>query len=615
MHLHRRHGLWAWFSAPAILVVGTLGATACSAPAEGDTSVADDSAALTGVTFHGTRITDFDGTMPDVDALAYDLDLRVDEPRSGVPTFTAILDASFAATKRLTKLDLDFDGNIVDEVKVGGMIAPHVRDASGLHVTLPRAVARGAAILLRVRYHGTLFRADGANPNDFDAFGGLMVLDKNAENRRIYESLNWPRKGRRWIPLRDHPRDGAMFAVRATFPAKYTVVGNGLLTSETTNADGSKSWQWVAKTPMPSYDFHVAAYDNWNHPAAVRSASGIDVDRYVYEKHVSQGAVMCGELPDALDWYETKFGAFRWEKASFLETPIFGGGMEHATSVSLDETLFSDAAGSRSTAFHELAHHWSGNLARVGTWNDFWLSEGFTDYLAGRFIEAHDGHDAGLAYWREMRQGARDAEASTPHALRPADPEIDVLTIFDSISYKKGALVLRMLERKVGRDPFDAFLRGWFDGHAWKAVTTSQLETELVAAFGPSIHEFFAAWVYGQGHPDLDVTFAKVPGADEVDVTIVDRSAAGPAAGFPAELGLRFEEGASASARTADVVVPLTGKTTRARVPVAFTPGRVTVDPDEALYAFGACDTSRPCRSFETCRSVRGESRSVCVPR
>ena len=38
--------------------------------------------------------------------------------------------------------------------------------------------------------------------------------------------------------------------------------------------------------------------------------------------------------------------------------------------------------------------------------------------------------------------------------------------------YEQGALFLTFLEAKFGREAFDAFLRRWFDEHAFKSVTT-----------------------------------------------------------------------------------------------------------------------------------------------
>ena len=42
-----------------------------------------------------------------------------------------------------------------------------------------------------------------------------------------------------------------------------------------------------------------------------------------------------------------------------------------------------------------------------------------------------------------------------------------------AVAYDKGANFLRLLERHFGRARFDAFLRGWFDSHRFRSVTTA----------------------------------------------------------------------------------------------------------------------------------------------
>ena len=50
---------------------------------------------------------------------------------------------------------------------------------------------------------------------------------------------------------------------------------------------------------------------------------------------------------------------------------------------------------------------------------------------------------------------------------------------FSGVPYEKGSLFLQRLELAFGREPFDAFLRGWFDAHAFRSVTTADLVSWL----------------------------------------------------------------------------------------------------------------------------------------
>jgi aminopeptidase N len=580
-------------------VLGVVGLAAVAACAVDDASV-DDETAEDALTFRPGVI---DTSLPDVDAVGYEVAIQIDDTHKH-EAYKAEVKGTYVATRDLTELTLDLDGNTIDSVMVGTRRAEHRREGSKLTIVLPAPVASGKTFTTRVRYHGDVAQADGANPNDFEAFGGLMIKQRNTDGKRIYTSLNWPSKARRWLPLRDHPSDGAMLAMSATFPKAFTVVANGKKVSQADNADGSRTWRYEALTAMPVYDFHLTAYDAWKVDES-RSASGVPIASYVYSSQASKAAPIFGELPAAMDFYETTFGKYRWGSATFLEEPIFGGGMEHAGVVSMDETLFRSVPEAREVAFHELAHHWSGNLARIRTWNDFWLSEGFTEYLKARFMAAHDGPAAKKEVLRGYLRDALDADRSSPHALRPADPEVNVLEIFDAISYQKGALVLRQLERVVGEEKMATFLKGWFDRHAFAAVSTAELEKELAEAAGQDLSKMYAGFIHSPGHPEVRVSFTAAGGAD-YEVKVEQLQSAGPALGFVFPLDLEFVDAAGAKER---VVVDVTGKRTTQRVTLARAPRSVTVDPDEYMLGTVACDATATCKDGFSCSSAR------CVPR
>ncbi|MBI5514966.1 MAG: hypothetical protein HY909_14415 [Deltaproteobacteria bacterium] len=570
-----------------------------------DPGATDDPSVVDDVVFRGVNVRSYDRSLPDVDAVGYEIDVAVDDRNPGRETFRAAVRGTFVATRSLTQLTLDLEGNELDGVEVEGRAVTAQRRDGTLTVPLGAAVRAGRGLRVTVRYHGLLGQADSVNPNDFRAYGGLMVRQRNRAGRRIFASLNWPSKARRWLAVRDHPRDPALVAWSVTFDRRWTVVANGAQERVTDNPDGTRSWSFASTVPMPTYDLHVAAYDDWVETRGTTPQRGTAVRWLTYSRDARASMELYRGASEAVDFFSSRFGAYAWGTMAWVEAPIFGGGMEHATVVSMDETLFDDPATSRATAIHELAHHWSGNLVPLGSWNDFWLSEGFTEYLTARFIEAHDGPEAGRAHWRGYLSEALGEELrGTPHPLRPADPEGDVLSIFDAISYQKGALVLRMLEQRVGAEPFTRFLRGWFERHRGRATTTRALETELSAAFpSAGVPGFFAQWVHGSYHPELQVTTRYDAAARSATVTVAQTQRQGPREGFALPLTLEFSRGDQRGRAT----VPLTGRSTTATVPLAFDPSTVTVDPDESAFLAVACGPDR-CRAGYTCQ------RALCIP-
>jgi aminopeptidase N len=126
---------------------------------------------------------------------------------------------------------------------------------------------------------------------------------------------------------------------------------------------------------------------------------------------------------------------------------------------------------------HELAHSWSGNLVTNATWSDFWLNEGFTVYLERRILEKVYGAErADMEAVLGRRELDREMAGLADHDrvlhinLAGRDPD-DGCTL---VPYEKGALLLRTIEREVGRARFDQFLRGYFDRFAFQSITTDE---------------------------------------------------------------------------------------------------------------------------------------------
>ena len=65
--------------------------------------------------------------------------------------------------------------------------------------------------------------------------------------------------------------------------------------------------------------------------------------------------------------------------------------------------------------------------------------------------------------------GAAGADTRLRIDLKGRNPD-DGLT---DIAYEKGAAFLRTIEVAVGRERFDAWMKGWFDRHQFEPVTTS----------------------------------------------------------------------------------------------------------------------------------------------
>ena len=115
------------------------------------------------------------------------------------------------------------------------------------------------------------------------------------------------------------------------------------------------------------------------------------------------------------------------------------------------------------------------------------MSEGFTNYFESRIMESVFGKEyadllVNLAYSdlvktvEEMEQdSAERLDTRLVLDLENRDPDEGVT----DIAYEKGRFLLVMIERNIGRENWDLFLRSYFSRHSFGVVTTEGLLAEL----------------------------------------------------------------------------------------------------------------------------------------
>ncbi len=312
---------------------------------------------------------------------------------------------------------------------------------------------------------------------------------------------------RTWVPTQDSPGIRQTYSARITAPEDLTVVmsADHLTPNGEPAADGMKTWRFRMDNPIPPYliaigvgDIAFAPFDErtgvWTEPSRLRAAA-----------HELEPTA---EMVDAA---EKLYGRYRWGRYDLLVLPpsFPFGGMENPKLTFATPTIIAGDRSLVSLVAHELAHSWSGNLVTNATWNDFWLNEGFTVYFENRIMESVYGHDRAMQEqvlgWGSLQDTLKSLPAPDTRLhldLQGRDPDDGM----NDIAYEKGALFLRTVERTVGRDRFDAWLRGYFDRNAYRPMTTAMflddIRTHLVkgdAALESQLQ--LDAWVYQPGLP------------------------------------------------------------------------------------------------------------------
>lgn len=281
---------------------------------------------------------------------------------------------------------------------------------------------------------------------------------------------------RSFIPLQDSPQIRVTYSARVRTPKNLLAVMSAEGNLQTNKRTGD--YRFTMTHPIPSYLIAIAVGDIGFKSLGKRT--GVYTEPSMLEKSAWELA----DTEKMVEATEKIYGPYRWGRYDLLVLPpsFPFGGMENPMLTFATPTILAGDKSLVSLVAHELAHSWSGNLVTNATWRDFWLNEGFTTYLERRIIEAVYGVPR-----REME--AKLGKASLVEELVGTDERDQILHVdlngrdpddgFTGIPYEKGALFLRWLEEKFGRERFDKFVRGYFDSHAFQSITTETFEEYL----------------------------------------------------------------------------------------------------------------------------------------
>lgn len=407
-----------------------------------------------------------------------------------------------------------------------------------LTLSLSKELQEGASYRLTIPFSGNLkSELEGVYISEYKEDGVDQYLIATQ-----FEAIS-ARKG---FPCWDEPAYKASFTVALGHARAFTAVSNMPQTKSSSDNPLEPYWPWSKISETFKYRLDSQAYTFTHFAQSVPMSTYLVawvVSRFQHvtsPKHLAKpefriwarrDAVNQTEYasiigPKVLTYFEEWFGVpYPLPKSDMIAIPDFAAGaMENWGLITYRETalLYDKEQSSLSNKervaeviAHELAHQWFGNLVTMRWWSDLWLNEGFATYMSSV------GVDGVESTWGTARTDAAahhaavlalDAlQTSHPVSVEITDPA-RISEIFDEISYRKGAALVRMMRMFLGEEVFRKAIHNYLIKHSYSNAEQDDLWAELTAAAtaqalprGVTVKTVMDSWTTQTGYPLLTV--------------------------------------------------------------------------------------------------------------
>jgi aminopeptidase N len=321
------------------------------------------------------------------------------------------------------------------------------------------------------------------------------------------------------FPCVDEPEAKATFDLTLTTPAKEPVISNTPV--KTQSSKGKLQTTTFETTPKMSTYLLAFVYGDMQYKEA-KTTDGTVVRCYATPANVGYTEFALDCAVKTLEFYNEYFGIpYPLAKCDFIALPDFASGaMENWGCITFrEQALLVDPKNTSlhlkqwvaNVVAHELTHQWFGNLVTMRWWTDLWLNESFASWMSWLAV------DHLFPEWQVWTQFIVDEQglAMKLDALEhthPIEVEVrhpdEIRTIFDAISYEKGASALLMLHDYLGADDFRDGLRLYLKRHAYGNTDTVDLWAAWEEASGKPVTKFMSAWTQQSGYPIVQANIA-----------------------------------------------------------------------------------------------------------
>jgi aminopeptidase N len=410
----------------------------------------------------------------------YELDL---EYKVAINRLSGSVTITAATLTELEEFTLDLsEAMTVSKVSVNGKRAAHFACRQRrLRIRLSTKLASAAAMSIVVHYRGS--------PRPLRSLWGDVGFEELTDGALV---AGQPNGAASWFPCDDHPSAKASYRIQISTDNPYRVVANGQLTSRRARAAQTR-WTYEQPEPTSTYlvTLQIGRYEMTRPtktPVSMQAALPARLRRNFDHDFARQ--------PEMMELFVELFGAYPLANGytvvvtdDALEIPLEAQGISIFGANHCDGSRDSERL-----IAHELAHQWFGNSVTARQWRDIWLHEGFATYAEWLWAENAGGPSAD-----ELARHYHEQLRAAPQDLLLTDP--GPRDMFDDRVYKRGALTLHALRRRLDDEKFFALLKDWTTRYRHAGVVTDDF-TGLAASYcDESLAQLWDAWLYSRDVP------------------------------------------------------------------------------------------------------------------
>lgn len=390
-------------------------------------------------------------------------------------------------------------------------------------IPVSRIVNHKAYDELRLHFESDIYPAEyeismdfsGVITKNMDGVYPCFFKDNNAEKELVATQFE-SHHAREAFPCIDEPEAKATFSLTLSSPLGGVLLSNTPIVDEKTK-DGIITTEFE-KTPIMS-TYLLAFVAGELEYLESSSKSGVKIRTYATKNQIKHTEFALEIAVKCMDFYEDYYDIpFPLEKCDFVALPDFASGAmenwglitfrEQALLVDTEHTSLGAKQYVALVVAHELTHQWFGNLVTMQWWTDLWLNEGFASWMEYLAVDSiyPEWHLWTQFIVDEQQHALKLDGLEHTHAIEVAVNHPDeIRTIFDAISYQKGASVIHMLHDFLGKEGFRDGLRHYLKSHSYKNTKTIDLWQALEDITKKPVKDFMHAWTTQLGFPLLQV--------------------------------------------------------------------------------------------------------------